>query len=106
VAGQLPLEEPDVTTETRPAGYHRAALVNELDGGMCDDCDSTCPRCEKARTLVDNHAAEVQAARDEQFAAWLVKKAREYRSTGSQQHALQADAIELLADKLRRGAVR
>lgn len=51
-----------MTTETRPAGYHRAALVNALDGGMCDDCDSACPRCEKARTLVAAHAAEVRAA--------------------------------------------
>lgn len=47
VTGQLPLEE-HMTTDTT-TGYHRAALINELDGGMCDDCDSPCPRCDNAR---------------------------------------------------------
>lgn len=49
---------------------------------------------------------EVIAERDAQIIAWLGKKAREYRSTRSRQHALQADAIETMADKLGRGAVR
>ncbi|CAM5683699.1 MULTISPECIES: hypothetical protein [Streptomyces] len=50
--------------------------------------------------------AEVVAERDAQIIAWLVKKAREYRSTGSRQHALQAEAIEGMASKIQRGAVR
>ncbi|MFF3730441.1 hypothetical protein ACFYXM_09010 [Streptomyces sp. NPDC002476] len=46
------------------------------------------------------------ADRDAQIIAWLGKKSREYRSTGSRQHALQADVIEVLASKISRGAVR
>lgn len=52
--------------------------------------------------LSPEQRAEVHA----EFAAWLVKKAREYRATGSRQHALQADAIATLASKVARGAVR
>lgn len=55
---------------------------------------------------IEAHRLEVIAERDAQIIAWLGKKAREYRSTRSRQHALQADAIETMADKLRRGAVR
>lgn len=50
-------------------------------------------------------AEAIQAAKLE-VVGWLAKKAREYRSTGSRQHALQADAIATLASKVDRGAVR
>jgi hypothetical protein len=52
--------------------------------------------------------AEVERLREAQreVVAWLVKKAGEYRSTGRQQHRLQADAIGTLASKVDRGAVR
>jgi hypothetical protein len=52
------------------------------------------------------HRAEVLAEAKAETVAWLVKKAREYRSTGSQQHALQADAISMLTDKVNQGAIR
>ncbi|MGW3428940.1 hypothetical protein ACWDHW_13430 [Streptomyces melanosporofaciens] len=50
--------------------------------------------------------AEVLAEAKREVVVWLGKKAREYRSTGSAQHALQADAIEVMASKVDRGAVR
>lgn len=53
-----------------------------------------------------DHRAQIIAERDTEIVAWLGKKAREYRSTGSKQRALQADAIDLMASKLARGAVR
>lgn len=49
---------------------------------------------------------EIRAERDAEIIAWLGKKAREHRSTGSRKSALQADVIELMASKLARGAVR
>lgn len=51
---------------------------------------------------LDAHRAE----RDAEIMRWLGKKAREYRATGSTQHKLQADTIELMASKISRGAVR
>lgn len=48
----------------------------------------------------------VAAARDAQVIAWLGKKAREYRSTRGREHALQAEVLERMADKVRRGAIR
>lgn len=59
-----------------------------------------------AETKLDQHAAEVEEARDEVVVAWLGKKSREYRNTGTRQGALQADAVAKMADKLRRGAAR
>lgn len=61
--------------------------------------------------LLAEHDAEVRAAHNETFAAWLLKKAAEYRSIGGaaaerRQHILRAEAIEHLADKARRGAIR
>ena len=53
--------------------------------------------CERA-----THRAE----RDAEITAWLRKKARDYRSIGSRQHAMQADAIETMASTISRGAVR
>lgn len=55
--------------------------------------------------------AELEAApsRDAvlaEVAVWLGKKAREFRSTRSRQHALQAETLEQMASKIRRGAVR
>jgi hypothetical protein len=52
------------------------------------------------------YRAAVLAEAKVETVAWLVKKAREYRSTGSQQHARSAEAIEFLASKVDRGAVR
>ncbi|MEU5976300.1 hypothetical protein [Streptomyces sp. NPDC047315] len=49
---------------------------------------------------------EIRAERDAEITAWLGKKAREYRSTTSRQHALQADALDIMASKISRGAVR
>ncbi|MGW1039851.1 hypothetical protein [Streptomyces sp. NPDC002547] len=54
----------------------------------------------------DAYRVEVVAERDMEIVRWLGKKAREYRSTGSRQHALQADAVEAMASKIARGAVR
>lgn len=51
-------------------------------------------------------AEQIRAEHDEVIARWLLKKAAEYRSTRSTQHVLQAEAIERMADKLRRGAAR
>lgn len=52
--------------------------------------------------LLDAYRNEVLT----EVTAWLVKKAREYRATGSKQHALQADTVDTLASKISRGAVR
>ncbi|TXS13385.1 hypothetical protein EAO71_35710 [Streptomyces sp. ms191] len=67
-----------------------AALESELGGAMA-------------------RVAELEPAAAEQNKAivlWLLKKAREYRSTRSRQHQFQAEAIERMADKISRGAVR
>ncbi len=56
--------------------------------------------------LVDAYRAETLAEAKVETVAWLVKKAREYRATGSSQHILQAEAVEFLASKVDRGAVR
>ncbi|GGQ80994.1 hypothetical protein [Streptomyces flaveolus] len=56
--------------------------------------------------LLDAYRAEILAEAKIEAVGWLVKKAREYRATGSQQHAYTADAIETLASKVDRGAVR
>ncbi|WP_407553116.1 hypothetical protein QOM21_24045 [Streptomyces sp. Pv4-95] len=56
--------------------------------------------------LLDEHRAEVLREAKREVVAWLTKKAREYRSTKSHQHRLQADAIETMASKVDRGAVR
>lgn len=48
----------------------------------------------------------VRDDRDMEIVQWLGTKAREYRSTGGRQHALQADAVEVMASKIARGAVR
>ncbi|MFF7142304.1 hypothetical protein ACFZB5_13780 [Streptomyces nodosus] len=60
----------------------------------------------RAEANLDALTAKVVADRDAEIMRWLGKKAREYRSTGSKQHAMQADTIDLLASKISRGAVR
>lgn len=60
---------------------------------------------------IADHADEVRAEHTDVFVRWLYKKAAEYRAAGGtaakkRQRAVQAEAIELLADKARRGAVR
>ncbi|MFD7101893.1 hypothetical protein [Streptomyces celluloflavus] len=79
----------------------------ECDPGRGDAADLLRSMADAAVEEAPTHArAAIVAERDNQIIAWLVKKAREYRATGSQQHAQQADAIEQLASKIRRGAVR
>ncbi|MER5750687.1 hypothetical protein [Streptomyces sp. NPDC002088] len=78
-----------------------AALSEDSYGGIATLAD-----VDHAEHLVNAHAAEVIAERDAEIMRWLGKKAREYRATGSKQHALQADAVELMASKISRGAVR
>ena len=51
---------------------------------------------------VTDHRTEVLG----EVAAWLGKKAREYRSTNNREHRAQAEVLERMADKIRRGAVR
>lgn len=50
--------------------------------------------------------AELEADRNRDVAEWLGKKASEYRSTRGREHALQAEVLERMADKVRRGAIR
>ncbi|MCM8555676.1 hypothetical protein [Streptomyces sp. STCH 565 A] len=59
-----------------------------------------------AQKLVDAYRAQILAEAKVETVDWLVKKASEYYSTGSKQHALQAEVIGTLASKLDRGAVR
>jgi hypothetical protein len=56
--------------------------------------------------LVDALRAEVVVQRDAEIIAWLGKKAREYRSTGRIQHTFAGAAIDAMASKIARGAVR
>ncbi|MCX5112173.1 hypothetical protein OOK13_40440 [Streptomyces sp. NBC_00378] len=95
-----------------------ALQLGSVDGRMSATCDNpehptwlraaddtrSCPWCVVAE-LEAAQAAAI-ADRDAQIIAWLGKKSREYRSTGSRQHALQADAIDVMASKISRGAVR
>ncbi len=50
--------------------------------------------------------AELTDDRNRDVAVWLGKKAREYRSTRGREHAVQAEVLERMADKVRRGAIR
>lgn len=50
--------------------------------------------------------AALEADRNREVAAWLFKKAREYRSTRGREHAVQAEVLERMADKVSRGAIR
>ncbi|MEU9865524.1 hypothetical protein AB0D99_32110 [Streptomyces sp. NPDC047971] len=52
-----------------------------------------------------NHRAEVQAERDAQIVAWLLKKSHEYGTSNREKRA-KAEAVWRMADKLSRGAVR
>ncbi|MGW7435657.1 hypothetical protein [Streptomyces sp. NPDC054849] len=96
-------------------------------GECCADCNQPVesepcaehhPATVAARLVEENarlraRVAELEAERstlvadrDAQIVAWLGKKAREYRSTRSREHAAQAEVLERMADKVRRGAVR
>ena len=55
-----------------------------------------------ARTLLDAYRIGVLT----EVTAWLVKKARVFRSAGGSVRAAQADAVAALASKVDRGAVR
>lgn len=57
-------------------------------------------------TLMANDHAEVVAERDAMTVTWLTKKAREYRATPKSRQENAPDAIDRLASKLARGAVR
>ncbi|MER8158113.1 hypothetical protein [Streptomyces sp. NPDC094472] len=57
-----------------------------------------------AARKLDAHRAEVLAEAKAEVAAWLLKKAGEYRATGKRQR--EADAVEVMASKIDRGAVR
>ncbi|WP_411140287.1 hypothetical protein [Streptomyces sp. x-80] len=81
----------------------------ECDPGRGDAADllrSMANEAGKDTRKDESTCAAIVAERDAQIIAWLLKKAREYRSTGSQQHQVQADAIERMASKIQRGAVR
>lgn len=52
-----------------------------------------------------DHRAEVQAERDAQIVAWLLKKSYEY-GTSNRENRAKAEAVWRMADKLSRGAVR
>lgn len=55
-----------------------------------------------ADKVLTKHRIEVDA----EIVRWLVKKAREFRAAGGRQRQWQADAIDAMASKLSRGAVR
>ncbi|MFJ6566273.1 hypothetical protein ACIQNU_02545 [Streptomyces sp. NPDC091292] len=81
--------------------YLIAALSSDSLGGI-----ATLQDVARAEQLVDAHRTEVLREAKGEVVAWLAKKEREYRSTGSAQHALQADVIGVLASKVDRGAIR
>ncbi|MEU8473706.1 hypothetical protein [Streptomyces hygroscopicus] len=56
------------------------------------------------RQKLDDHRAEVLAEAKAEVVAWLGKKAGEYRATGTRQR--EADAVETMASKIDRGAIR
>lgn len=60
--------------------------------------------------LLTEYRAEVLAEADllpkAHVVAWLTKKAREFRSAGGRERAAQADALDAMASKVERGAVR
>jgi len=94
-----------VTTEstTRPAGGHRAtqhrdALVDEYGRATTDPLGDLNAFRQKLADTVD----EAVSARDEQFIAWLLKKARDSRNSRESTE----DYLIRLADKVERGAIR
>ena len=75
-----------------------------------DRCSMTVWSPEEAQDALDAHRAEVLAEADllpkAHVVAWLVKKAREFRSLGHEQGRAQADAVAAMASKVARGAIR
>ncbi|MCU8589354.1 hypothetical protein [Streptomyces sp. A13(2022)] len=55
---------------------------------------------------LDTYRAENLTEAKVETVGWLVKKSREYRTAGGEHNALTADAIQALASKVDRGAVR
>ncbi|WP_399142246.1 hypothetical protein Q3A86_33320 [Streptomyces sp. NBUA17] len=55
---------------------------------------------------LDTYRAENLTEAKVETVGWLVKKSREYRVAGGEHNALTADAIQALASKVDRGAVR
>lgn len=79
------------------------ALVGCTDSGYLDaHFDLNAGHDDIARAVY----AEIRGERDAEIIAWLGKKAAEYRAAGSRDQKLQANAIDTMASKIWRGAVR
>lgn len=79
------------------------ALVGYTDSGYLDaHFDLNAGHDDIARAVY----AEIRGERDAEIIAWLGKKAAEYRAAGSRDQKLQANAIDTMASKIWRGAVR
>jgi seryl-tRNA synthetase len=96
----------------RKYGARLAARVTELETERHSTNEALDEAVQALRTKdtqvseLEQQLRTVRDDRDMEIVRWLGKKAREYRSTGARQHALQADAVELMASKITRGAVR
>jgi hypothetical protein len=92
-------------------GEHLAARVAELESERhstnesLDDAVSALRGKAQRIVELEREVTAAKAERDIEIVVWLGKKAREYRSTGSAQHKLQADAVEVMASTIARGAV-
>lgn len=108
-------EDMALRTELAPMGAPRAVPF-ELGASLVPAVQWLIARVsergsQSARLAEENErlrarVAELEADRNRDVAAWLDKKAREYRSTRGREHALQAEVLERMADKVRRGAIR
>jgi hypothetical protein len=92
-------------------GEHLAARVAELESERhstnesLDDAVSALRGKAQRIVELEREVTAAKAERDIEIVVWLGKKAREYRSTGGARHALQADAVEVMASTIARGAV-
>ncbi|MFJ3170596.1 hypothetical protein ACIPJK_07400 [Streptomyces roseus] len=79
-----------------------AGLAYALESAQLLQSPETAAELARLRARV----AELTDDRNRDVAVWLGKKAREYRSTRGREHAVQAEVLERMADKVRRGAIR
>jgi hypothetical protein len=82
------------------SAYNQIALLGRRAGLTDSESEAL------AEQLLGGHRAEVLAEAKTEIITYLSRKAREHRSAGGQQHAVQAEFVFTLASKIQRGAVR
>lgn len=100
---QNPDEQPLRGLRYRLEDYAQPGATAKRCG--CGDSRALHDIARQAVAEAERIRAEVLREAQDEVVAWLSKKAREHQARG-RQYAKQADLIHVLADKVRRGAIR